>query len=283
MNRKDPLERHLLTRCYDSESRIQELLSSRYSVSGDQKPSLVLLPTGMASDSNQPSLNTRLKTRSMDAIRKQKTRYVVRDYVKTTLNNQKKLVKKIQAHNRRYKNVDEAKRKTFPIKKMIEKYSIPQYSDFVAMNNMWQDYIQTLLFPNPDSSTLPGIGTMLPKLATADYHGCLLTVIDSSNKLLKGVRGIVVLDTQHTFILVVPQNEDAKDGNDHKTSFSPTEQVGGLRAIAKKGSLFGFDALIPKDNEEECLGFTIAGTRFEFRSPDRAARKFKNHKVNDLI
>lgn len=283
MNRKDPLEKHLLTRCHDSPTRVQELLASRYSVSGDQKPTLLLVPTGEEQDSSQSLVNKRGKSEAIDSRRSDKTRNVVREYVKTSLLNQKKLIKKIQAHNRRYKDAADGQKRAFPIQRLVEKYSIPQYSDFIAMNNMWQDYMQSLLFPNPSSSTLPGINTLLPKLATADYHGCLLTVIDSKNALLIGVRGIVVLDTQHTFILVVPQNQDAKEDYHEKTSFSPSEQVGGLRAIYKKDTLFAFDVLIPRDDENECLGFTIAGTRFEFRSPDRAARKFKNHKVNDLI
>lgn len=272
MNRKDPLERHLLTRCYDSELRIQELLATRYSASGDQKPSLVLLPTGTVAE---PAFMDKKKSTAIDPARSQQTRYAVRDYIKTTLDNQRKLVKKIQAHNRRNKSLPTSHQKNFPVQRMVEKYSIPQYAEFVPMNNMWQDYMQSLLFPNPDSSTLPGLGSILPKLATADYHGCLLTVIDSRNHLLLGVRGIVVLDTQHSFILVIPPKENT-------SGLSPTEQVGGLRAIAKKGSLFAFDVLIPRE-EEECLGFTIAGTRFEFRSADRAARKFKNHKVDNLV
>ena len=77
----------------------------------------------------------------------------------------------------------------------------------------------------------------------------------------------------------------------------PAALVGGLKVIPKQYTLFGFDVVLPKkepsqdgemevDNESqevESIGFTLIGSRFEIRSVERSAKKFKNHAVDDLL
>lgn len=288
MNRNNVLEKHLLSRCYSSDARIDELLSTRYSITGDQKPSLILTPTGQGTENDKTkSLLHQEKPSKSDEthkIRKVSTRLELKNYIKNTLNNQQKVVKKIQAYNRLKKQ--NSQKKPFPIQKLLEHYSIPLYEEFIPINNLWQDYMQNLLFPSANNK-LPSLISILPKLSSADYHGCLLTVLKSSNTLLVGVRGIVVWDTQHSFILCVPRNNDSKEWNEQKDVFTPSEQVGGLRIVPKKGCLFGFDVILPstdgEQEEDECMAFTVIGSRFEFRSVDRSGKKFKNHNVDDIV
>lgn len=289
MNKNNALERHLLTRCYSSEARIEELLSTRYSITGDQKPSLLLIPTGQdAENGKTKALLHQEKAKIVDEAHKKKkynTRMELKSYIKNTLNNQQKVIKKIQAYNRlTKKNVNQ--KKPFPTLKLLEHYSIPMYEEFIPISNLWQDYMQNLLFPSANNK-LPSLISILPKLSSADYHGCLLTVLKSTNTLLVGVRGIVVWDTQHSFILCVPRANDSKEWNETKETFTPSEQVGGLRIIPKKGCLFGFDVILPssegQEEEDECIGFTVIGSRFEFRSVDRSGKKFKNHNVDDIL
>lgn len=288
MNRNNVLEKHLLSRCYSSDARIDELLSTRYSITGDQKPSLILTPTGQGieNDKTKSLLHQEKSSKSDEThkIRKVSTRLELKNYIKNTLNNQQKVVKKIQAYNRLKKQ--NSQKKPFPIQKLLEHYSIPLYEEFIPINNLWQDYMQNLLFPSANNK-LPSLISILPKLSSADYHGCLLTVLKSSNTLLVGVRGIVVWDTQHSFILCVPRNNDSKEWNEQKDVFTPSEQVGGLRIVPKKGCLFGFDVILPstdgEQEEDECMGFTVIGSRFEFRSVDRSGKKFKNHNVDDIV
>lgn len=114
---------------------------------------------------------------------------------------------------------------------------------------------------------------VLPKLLTADYNGSLLTVLESRDRNLVGMSGIVVYDLQHTFIMVVsPKQATGR-------SLSAAEQVGGMRVVAKVGTLFGFDVPI---NDLECVGFTIIGLRFQLRAVDRSAKKFKSHNVDRI-
>lgn len=288
MNRNNVLERHLLTRCYSSEARIEELLSTRYSITGDQRPSLLLMPTGQDVENNKTkALLHQERPKTSDEAHKTKkynTRIELKNYIKNTLNNQQKVIKKIQAYNRLSKQ--NGKKKPFPILKLLEHYSIPMYEEFIPISNLWQDYMQNLLFPSANNK-LPSLISILPKLSSADYHGCLLTVLKSTNRLLVGVRGIVVWDTQHSFILCVPRTKDSKEWNENKEDFTPSEQIGGLRIIPKKGCLFGFDVILPsnegEEDEDECMGFTVIGSRFEFRSVDRSGKKFKNHNVDDIL
>ncbi|CAK7902945.1 RNases MRP/P 32.9 kDa subunit [[Candida] anglica] len=304
MNRKNPLERHILSRSYTSEAKVQEVLTSRYSVTGEQKPHLILIPTGaVTSTTDKPKalLHREITTDNVDdhaKTRKKSTRLELKSYIKSTLDKQKKLMKKIKHHQHQNKE----KVKPFPISKMLSHYEIPCFDEFVSLNNLWQDYMRNLLF-SPQMKNLPSLTHLLPRLTTADYTGCLLTVTSSRNSQLIGTRGIVVWDTQYSFILCVPRNSDAKEWTESQQEFSASEQVGGLRVIPKRGSIFAFDVIIrgeeiqesnqqskecateeeEEEEEEDCIGFSIIGSRFEFRNVDRSGKKFKNHKVDDLI
>lgn len=294
MNKNNILEKHILTRCYSSEARILELLSERYSIKGDQKPSLILMPTGADDEKEKKKslLHQKPGTEIDETTRARKahTRKELRNYLENMMNNQKRLIKKVQAYNRRARK--NPPKKPFPLDRLLHHYEIPLFEDFTALNQLWQDYMQRLLF-NSQLNSLPSTITMLQKLSSADFTGCLLTVSQSRNNNLIGLRGIVVWDAQHSFILCVPRFNDSKEWNENNTTFSPSEQVGGFRMVSKKGSLFEFDIILPKNNntvdkihedqEDECIGFTIVGSRFEFRSIDRSGKKFKNHNVDCII
>ena len=95
------LEKHLLSRCYDSQSKIVELLQDRYSVTGSQK-STILFKNIVTDTKNQGHYYTKkTPTNQITQERKKTTRQVLREYISGTLNNQRKLIKKIQSHNRK--------------------------------------------------------------------------------------------------------------------------------------------------------------------------------------
>ena len=289
MNKNREIETRLLSRCYSSDEKILEILSSRYSITGEQKPILTLLPTGeeQHEDKQKPSLlNLQRKKESSEQkrIANRNTRVELKHYIKSTLNKQKRLIKKIQKYNR--DNRREKKSKPFPIDRLLRYYDIPVYEDFIPLNNLWQEYMQNLLFSQYASTkNIPSLSALLPKLVSADYTGCLLTVIRSVNNNLVGLRGIVVWDTQHSFIICTPRDEDSREWNKDGGEFTPSEQMGGLRVIPKKKTIFEFDVILPSgdDNGEECIGFSIIGSKFEFRSADRSNRKFKSHSVDTIL
>lgn len=272
------IERHLLSRCYDSNSRIVELLETRYSMHGEQKPTILFKnivnnePKKRASLLNQ---NTNDGDDGISEQRKSTTRLEIKNFISSTLNNQRKLIKKIQLYNR-----NKPSGATFPLDKLLKKYKIPNFQDFLTMNELWQKYMQDLIFQN--GQKLQPLSAILPRLASADFNGCLITVLQSRNTSVVGTRGIVIWDSQHSFTIVVPRNEDSKEWNETKSDFTPSELVGGLRVIPKSHTVFGFEVIDPSD-EDKYIGFSIIGSRFEIRSVDRAGKKFKNHSIDDIL
>lgn len=265
MDRDLTLEKHLLSRSYTSEAKILELLENRYSIHGGQRPFLTLTPYEQETKPKQEAdadiaLNRELKPK---LHRKTTARKDMRVYLKTTMANQKKAVKKLQQFQRKYPDAPPK------VDSLLKQYRIPRYADYLQLNSLWKLYIETLVFGDQKN---PNLNMVLPKLSTADYNGSVLTVLESRNPHLVGMSGIVLYDAQHSFILVVPQVTEAE------TTISAAQAVGGMRIIAKRGTMFGFD--VPMG--DQTVGFTILGSRFEFRSVDRSAKKFKSHDVGDI-
>lgn len=267
MNRQNQLEKHLLSRYYNDPEQLEELLETRYTFSGATKPSLVLLPTGsdqntttksLLNEQSAPTPNKQLQRRNAS------TRVQVKEFFKRTKISQRNVKNAMKNSGKTPKDWPQ----------MAQKYNIPTVEEFLPMNEAWQRYMRQLIIPGVEEPTekLPSRQMVLSKLASADYHGCLLTVINSRNTHLIGMKGIVVYDNQYTFAICVP-NDPTK-----------ATKIGGIRFIPKKHTLFGFDVkLWEVDGKEEIIPFTLIGSRFEYRSVDRSTKKFKNHNVDDIV
>lgn len=280
------LEKHILSRSYSPEAKVLEVLSSRYSVTGDQRPSLILTPTGTPSEKSASTstslLHRKTGGKGPKSSKSANTRLELKKYIATTLQNQRKLTKIINQTRRKSArgSISDAY-----ISSKLSQFQIPRFEEFTGLNNLWQEYMKNLLFSSPLQQKIPSLTMMLPKLTSADYTGCLLTVLQAKNSQLVGTRGIVVWDTQYLFILCIPRDQDSKEYTEtieDSTELTASTRVGGLKAIPKKGCIFGFD-VITDEQKDECLSFNIIGSRFEFRNVDRSSKKFKNHNVDDLL
>ncbi|KAI5967503.1 POP4 [Candida theae] len=308
MTSTNELEKRLLTRCYDSNEEILNILSTRYSTDGEQKPTILFKRVKKPTKSNNRKSILLTPSSANDKVpssRKRSTRNELKQYINATITNQRKLIKKIRGYKRA--------KQPFSVEPMLDQYKVPKFEEYVKMNDMWQSYIQDLLGLNASNKPL-NTSVMLPKLVNADFNGCLLTVLQSRNQNVVGARGIVVWDCQHSFIMVVPRGNDYKEWTQQvpvdnaglSQKLDPAALVGGLKVIPKQYTLFGFDVLLPSkrddhkgeemevDNDanekeeetnssEESIGFTLIGSRFEIRSVERSAKKFKNHSVDDLL
>lgn len=149
---------------------------------------------------------------------------------------------------------------------LLEK--VPQYSKFLPMHNeLWLGYIKEVLnIPSKvvdvEKLAINGSAALL-KLSMADYNGALLKVIRCKNTNVVGIEGIVVWDGQKTFIMI-----------------TRGELVDQIKIIPKKGTVFGFEIPI---NEDFALKYSILGDRFKYRSIDRAGRKFKSRRCDDML
>lgn len=146
--------------------------------------------------------------------------------------------------------------------------ALPHFKSFLPMHeDLWVGYMKELLnIPAKitDSSKLTINGqTALMKLSMADYNGAYLKVASSKNKTLEGIQGIVIWDSQKNFIMV-----------------TQGKLIDELKIIPKKGTVFHFEIPV---NETDALSYTILGDRFKYRSSDRAGRKFKSRRCDDML
>ena len=165
---------------------------------------------------------------------------------------------------------------------------------------MWVAYMQEVLslqLPSDKNNivTATSHGSLL---ASADYHGAEVEVVRSGCADRVGLKGIVVRDTQFTFVIVNTKDE-VKSGflpqPRHKLesfilAFYLDRIADASLAIPKKDTNFRFEIPLPsgvddgrvdlRDDDVDSLKprnfvFELHGNHFEFRPADRAVRKFK--------
>jgi ribonuclease P protein subunit POP4 len=196
------------------------------------------------------------------------------DHDKRTLRRHIRLRKKEYYLRKRKPKPLSAKEKrqlgVFKLKKEEIRYSI-----YRGLHEMWIRYMLEILGFLKDGKAVPaainrpvtasGHGSLL---ASADFHGAEIEVVRSSDAGKVGLKGIVVRDTQFTFVIVTRKDE--------------------IKTVPKRNAVFRYEIPLPEepdeagkdDNGEEegmrrKLVFEVHGNQFEFRPADRANRKFK--------
>lgn len=94
------------------------------------------------------------------------------------------------------------------------------------------------------------------RVLKADYHGAIFTVIRSRSPTHVGQRGILIQETQETFVIVSPTNA--------------------VKVLPKRDTIFSFS--LPNANGQPNAPpqvFELYGDHLCFRSYERSARKFK--------
>lgn len=122
-----------------------------------------------------------------------------------------------------------------------------QYETFEKINNIWNDYIGSILQNNPKDASL--------RLAKADYHGAKFCVVASCNPSLVGIVGIVVQETKNTFKLIDKQDK--------------------IRVIPKEGTLFTF-------GHNNSI-YKLNGSHLKLSAHNRSKVKFKSKKISQNI
>lgn len=145
---------------------------------------------------------------------------------------------------------------------------LPNFDKFRPMHEqLWIGYVKEMLGIPPEVSDASKFNINLPqalfKLSMADYNGSLLQIIKSVNRNMIGIEGLVIWDSQKNFIMIT-------EGT----------LVDEIKCIPKKGTIFAFEVPL---NDEDALQFSILGDRFKYRSSDRAGRKFKARRVDDML
>lgn len=163
-----PIEQRILEKSHSPE-RAKELLETRFSLSGDQKPILVLTPGGKTTSSTpapesgpKPDLVKHngpwKKSRKSKDSRRQSARQGLQQFIRENRDN-------------------------------------VSYQDFVGLNELWKGYINDL------RSGASGV-TMAAKLASADYIGAEIKVVSCRNPSVVGITGICIWDARSCYVLV---------------------------------------------------------------------------------
>ncbi|KAI2641243.1 RNase P/MRP, p29 subunit [Xylaria nigripes] len=176
------------------------------------------------------------------------------------------------ARDARRKARDEKKRRAKALKpkplsnrerRKLQLYNFPsdgrKYSIFEPLNNLWIGYIREVL----GTELYNGGQGAAAKLSAADFHGAEVEVSRSRCPSRVGVRGIVVKDTRFTFEIINPKNQ--------------------VKTLPKEGTMFRIHVPAPEaapDQKPFC--FEIHGDQFQYRSSDRANKKFKSHFLKRL-
>ncbi|KAK3306471.1 putative rRNA and tRNA processing protein [Chaetomium strumarium] len=152
-------------------------------------------------------------------------------------------------------------------------YDVPRerqkYAFFEPLHQLWLGYVREIL----GGEIYTGGEGAAAKLASADFHGAGVEVVRSGCVSRVGIKGIVVKDSKFAFEIVTRKDR--------------------LKLVPKEGTVFRFEVPAPlpvpgsKVGEGEAQGqqleqmskmvFEIHGEQFQFRSADRASRKFRSH------
>lgn len=135
---------------------------------------------------------------------------------------------------------------------------------------LWVPYIQQVLkidIQKPYRETLNQLNLQvcLLKLVISDFNGSKIKIIKSENNSMLGKEGIVIWDSQKSFIVIC---KNAKNSFDQ------------IQILPKKKSIF--EIRVPISEQKDETIFHIIGDRFQHRSSDRVGKKFKNKNVKDL-
>lgn len=118
------------------------------------------------------------------------------------------------------------------------------YKNYIFMNDLWKQYITELLKDTTNNEAI------LQRMVTADYHGCLIRVVQAKNASLIGKEGIVIQETKTLFIIV--------------------EKFKNRRcSILKKDCLFSMDIMV-KDKEQTVF---VSGAAISVRPEQRGQKR----------
>ncbi|KAK7955803.1 uncharacterized protein PG986_005025 [Apiospora aurea] len=156
-------------------------------------------------------------------------------------------------------------------------YDVPKegrrYAVFEPLKKLWVGYMREVL----GSHLYTGGPTCAAKLCAAEYHGAEVEVTRSGCPSRVGLKGIVIKDSKFAFEIITRKNE--------------------LKLIPKEGTMFRLYIPAPvqgatdtatttsadkNDESNNGFSFEILGDQFQYRSADRANRKFKAHYLEKI-
>ena len=135
----------------------------------------------------------------------------------------------------------------------IPKDSI-NYKSFIPLANLWQQYAAEVLGHVITNPTKGQITSNCQKLVRMDYHGCVITVLDSKCASYVGHTGIVIKESQNTFTIVNLEDEQ--------------------KTIPKRNTVFAF--------KHGNVMFKLYGNNFKVKPSLRCSKRFKDKPTTEF-
>ncbi|ETW82598.1 RNase P, partial [Heterobasidion irregulare TC 32-1] len=159
---------------------------------------------------------------------------------------------------------------------------------FIPLRRLWLGYMSELLgLASPPASGMPSSAGMHAKLVKADFHGSIMTVRRSNKPALIGLSGIVVHETENAFRVVTRTNKSKlipKHGSVfafavplYSTLDTPSSSSPAAGPSSSQSSKTSNTVL-----EAPHIEFELYGNQFQFRSAERASKKFKPKETIEL-
>ncbi len=163
-------------------------------------------------------------------------------------------------------------------------YDVPrraaQFARFEPLHRLWLGYVREVL----GSEVYTGGEGAAAKLASADFHGAGVEVVRSGCVSRVGIHGVVIKDSKFAFEIVTPGNQVKlvpKEGTVFRFEVpvptpAPAASEGPKEGHGERGGQ-GMEEGKGKEDLTPKMVFEIHGEQFQFRSADRASRKFRSH------
>ncbi|KAI1205795.1 ribonuclease P protein subunit p29 [Annulohypoxylon truncatum] len=149
-------------------------------------------------------------------------------------------------------------------------YDIPRdgqkYAVFEPLNQLWLGYAREIL----GNELYSGGQGAAAKLSAADFHGAEVEVSRSGCPSRVGIRGIIIKDARFVFEIITRKNQ--------------------VKTVPKEGTIFRINVPSAQNQDQgdatvqdrKPFTFELHGDQFQYRSADRANKKFKPHYLKNL-
>ncbi|KAK3688004.1 putative rRNA and tRNA processing protein [Podospora appendiculata] len=161
-------------------------------------------------------------------------------------------------------------------------YEVPRegqkYALFVPLHNLWLGYIREIL----GGELYTGGEGAASKLTSADFHGAEVEVVRSGCVSRVGIKGIVIKDSKFAFEIITEKNKlklVPKEGTVFRVLVPAPSPANGDNQDMDTAKV---DEPETKQDQPSSLVFELHGDQFQFRSADRASKKFKAHFMHNL-
>ncbi|KAH0545521.1 hypothetical protein FGG08_000352 [Glutinoglossum americanum] len=174
-------------------------------------------------------------------------------------------------------------------KRLLRVHEIPasarKYNIYEPLHQMWVGYMQELL-----GGQVPVTPAVVAKLVSAEFVGAEVEVVRCRCVSRVGIKGIVVKDTRFMFEIVTRKDVVKSSLFLRLHSYRdpiPLKVIDQSLGIPKEHAVFRFEIPTPEQPGEDALEprnlvFELHGSQFEYRSTDRASKKFKQRNLDDL-